>query len=322
MCKSKTKVVNGMASELPIQSSVVLFAFSAYAAIGTTLEKLPFIRRGQFATGRYDNGELNAYVQTPVRGEDCVVLGSIAPPDNGLLSALLLAHTLKKEGVVQVIALLPYLAYSRQDKVKPGQSLATAWIGSLLEASGFDQVITVDLHSERDQQLFPMPLISFSTAELFADTMRKYELTLATIVAPDNGAVRRCAAVKAATGMPAGEIPFFEKKRTEAGIIHTGPIGAVGAKAVIIDDILDTGTTLVSACEKLVAAGVEEIYIMVTHGLFTGSQWKRLWTLRVKRIFCTDTIPLPIDLQVEHIVTLSAMPLLQRQLAYLQQVPS
>lgn len=301
---------------------MVLFTFSAYGAMGTALETFPFIRTGRFAIARYDNGELNAAVQTPVSEEDCLVLGSIAPPDQGLLSALLLAHTLKKERAAKVIALLPYLAYSRQDKDKPGQSLATAWAGALLEASGFDQIITVDLHSERDKQLFPIPLISLSTAELFADAIRKYELTSATIVAPDNGAVRRCAAVKTAAGMPAGEIPYFEKRRTEAEIIHAGPIGPVGARAVIIDDMLDTGTTLVSACEKLVVAGVEEIYIMVTHGLFTGSQWNKLWTLRVKRIFRTDTIPLAVNLQAERIVTLPVAPLLQQQLASFQKVVS
>lgn len=116
-------------------------------------------------------------------------------------------------------------------------------------------------------------MISLSTAELFADTIRKYELTSATIVAPDNWAVRRCAAVKTAAGMPAGEIPYFEKKRTEAGIIHAGPIGPVGAKALIIDDILDTGTTLVSACEKLVVAGVEEIYSIIALSLIPARSW-------------------------------------------------
>jgi ribose-phosphate pyrophosphokinase len=86
--------------------------------------------------------------------------------------------------------------------------------------------------------------------------------------------------------------------------------------------MLDTGTTLVSACENLVVAGVEEICIMVTHGLFTGSEWKKLWTLRVKRIFCTDTITLAVDLQAETIVVLPVAPLLEQQLAPFQKVAS
>src|ERR1700675_5075989 len=104
---------------------MILFAPSRYVPMETALTRLPLIRGGQFTVARYDNGELHATVHTPVRGQRCVVLASIAPPDEELLSALLLAHTLKKEGAIAVTALLPYLAYSRQDKDKPGQSMAT-----------------------------------------------------------------------------------------------------------------------------------------------------------------------------------------------------
>jgi ribose-phosphate pyrophosphokinase len=297
---------------------MILFAPSRYVPMETALTRLPLIRGGQFTVGRYDNGELHATVRTPVSGQHCVVLASIAPPDEELLSALLLAHTLKKEGAIAVTALLPYLAYSRQDKDKPGQSMATAWAGSLLRASGFDRVVTVDAHSERDVRLFPIPLTSLSPAAVFADALRTYQLTEATIVAPDDGAIDRCAAVKKATGIAGTETPYFEKQRSETGITHMGPIGFVGPRVVIIDDILDTGTTLVSACEKLLGAGARETYIMVTHGLFTGTHWKRLWTLGVRRIFCTDTLPVADDLDRKNIVTLSVIPLLQRQLLALE----
>ena len=110
------------------------------------------------------------------------------------------------------------------------------------------------------------------------------------------------------------EIAYFEKERTPQGITHIASVGKFGAKVVIIDDMLDTGGTLVSACEQLIDKGVREIYIMVTHGLFTGSQWKKLWVLRVKTIFCTDTVPLRKELEAEPIETISATPLIQSQL--------
>ena len=143
----------------------------------------------------------------------------------------------------------------------------------------------------------------------------------ATIVAPDEGAIGRCEAVKKAAGpegAPAlGKTPHFEKHRTETGITHAGPIGEVGRRAVIVDDILDTGSTLLSACEKLAEAGLEEIDIMVTHGLFTGERWKELWRLGVKRIFCTDSVPLPAGVDGNNIVRLSVAPLLERELCLL-----
>jgi ribose-phosphate pyrophosphokinase len=86
----------------------------------------------------------------------------------------------------------------------------------------------------------------------------------------------------------------------------------VGPKAVLIDDILDTGSTLVAACEKFLHAQVQEIYIMITHGLFTGDVWQKLWSLRVRRIFCTDTVPLPGSFAKEKITVLSLLPLLRQ----------
>jgi len=299
---------------------MILFAFPKYGPMGAALEgTLPWLKSGEFQVTRFDNGELHAIVHTPVASEHCVILGSIAPPDEQLLSVLLLADTLRKEGSSKVTALLPYLAYSRQDKNKVGESLAIALVGRLLTAAGFDQVITVDVHSEADKRLCSIPISSLDTAQLFADTIKRYQLTDATIVAPDNGAIARCRAVKIAAGLPAGDIPHFEKQRIEKGIEHVGPIGKVGSRAVIVDDMLDTGTTLVSACEKLVAAGVREIYIMITHGLFTGERSKQLWSLGVKRIICTDTVPLPIGLDRSRIETLSIAPLLRQQLSHLEE---
>lgn len=293
---------------------MILFTFDAYKAMAATFEKAVHPVSGCFLVARFENGELHVDVQTPVASEDCFVLGSLAPPDEQLLSVLLLAHTLKKDGARRVIAILPYLAYARHDKNKPGQSLATAWTGSLAQASGLDQVITVDVHCESAKRLFPIPVVSLSPAGVFADALKRYGLGDATIVAPDEGAIGRCEAVKTAAGMAPGKIPYFEKHRTATGITHSGPIGKVGRQAVIVDDILDTGGTLLSACEKLVEAGVEEIHIMVTHGLFTGERWKELWRFGVKHIFCTDSVPLPAGVDRSSIVMLSVAPLLEREL--------
>jgi len=296
---------------------MLLFSFSAYEDIAQQLRAAASVQVGRFTVGRYDNRELHTSIEGPVSREHCLILGTIAPPDECLLSVTLLAETLKKEGADKITAVFPYLAYSRQDKDKPGESLGTAWVGALLKSSGIDQVLTVDVHSERDNQLFPIPLISLSTAPLFADAIQKYRLTDAIIVAPDNGAIKRCEDVKRAAGMGMGETPYFEKKRTEKGIIHHGPIGKVGAKVVFVDDMIDTGGTLVSACEKLRSVGVEEIYILVSHGLFTESSWTQLWSLGVKRIFCTDTVPLRLGIEAANIAVLSVVPLIRERLSWL-----
>lgn len=294
---------------------MILFASSGFESVAQALrERISRLQPGQFAPGRFDNGELKIEVETPVKGEPCFVLASIAPPDARLVSTLLLAHTLRKEGAGQVTGILPYLAYSRQDKDKPKQSLAAAWTGSLMQASGFDRVITIDVHSPENQRLFPIPLSSLSPARIFAGALQENNLTQATIIAPDEGAIGRCEAIRAAAGLPKEPVPYFEKRRTETGIVHSRFIGEIGVQAVLVDDILDTGATLVSACQRLYCAGVEDIQIMITHGLFTGTEWQGLWELGVSRIFCTDTVPLPAGTDASRIVTLSAIPLLAEAL--------
>jgi len=296
----------------------MLFSFPEYAYISKALGDLPDFQPGQFSVTPYGNQELHTSVHSPVSGEQCFILGTIAPPAHQMAATLLLAHTLKKQGAKRLTGILPYLAYSREDKMKSGESLATAWMGSLLKASAFDEIWTVDLHSGQDKTLFPLALESFSPSGLIAACIRDLGLTDASIVALDNGAIPRCAAVKSRASMKSGDLVHFEKQRTASGIVHRGPIGKVESRAVIVDDILDTGATLVSGCEKLARAGVEELHIFVTHGLFTGQAWKSLWSLPVKRIFCTDTIPACRDIHDPRITTLPVGPLLCEKLASLQ----
>lgn len=292
---------------------MILFVFPTHAYMGNELASSLGIRLGQFSIDRFPNQEVHAGIQTNVAREECVILGTIAPPDGQLLSTLLLSHTLKKEGACKIIALLPYLAYARDDKQKEGQSLATAWIGALLQTSGVDEVITVDVHSTIAQRLFPMPVVSLSPEDLFAQAIKRLSLLNATIVAPDEGARDRCQAVARAAGMR-GEVVVLEKRRTHEGVVHVNISGNAGPQAVIVDDILDTGGTLVSCCEQLQQRGVRDITILVTHGLFTGVLWQKLWSLGVNRIYCTDTVPLANERSAENIRTLSVLPLLRQHL--------
>jgi len=289
---------------------MILFALPALEHLAKALESLPHVQRGHFSIERFANRELHAAIDTPPAGATCLVLGSVAPPDEQLLSALLLSHTLRKEGARRVIALLPYLGYARGDRSEPGKSLTTAWVGQLLQASGVAEVVTVDLHSPLAHQLFPIPVRSLSPAEIFADALTSLQLTDATIVAPDEGALERCEAVRTAAGIRR-PLAHFTKKRTQEGVIHSTLHGTASSHVVLVDDILDTGGTLLSACEALQRLSVEEIIIMATHGLFTGSRWERLWSLGVTRIYCADSVPPPQTLSMSsRIVVPSVAPLL------------
>jgi ribose-phosphate pyrophosphokinase len=154
-----------------------------------------------------------------------------------------------------------------------------------------------------------MPLRSLSPAELFAGVIRDQAWTGATVIAPDEGARERCEAVRQAAGI-GHPVAHFTKTRTEAGIVHRALHGSVGRQALIVDDILDTGATLVSASEMLRQHGVAQIAVFATHGLFTGTGWRRLRALGVRRIHCTDTVPPPETVSADDVALLSVAPLL------------
>ena len=194
----------------------LLFGFPECSQTSKHLCDLPALKPGEFSVTGYENQEFQAAVQSTFAGEQCFLLGSINPPECQMLSFLLLGHMLQKEGASLVTGILPYLAYSREDKLKAGQSLATAWMGGLLTASG--EIWTIDLHSEQDKKLFPLPLESLSPSTIFHESLAKLGLNSARFVYPTR-VIPRCQAMKSAAGVTSGKIVYFEKHRTAGGIV-------------------------------------------------------------------------------------------------------
>lgn len=299
----------------------MLFAFPEYKRMAHFLYKKNSLNLGNFWVRRFPNQEIYVTLGTKVKNQDCLILGSISPPDEQLLEFSLLAHTLKKEGARKTIALLPYLAYSRQDKDKKGESMAADWVGKILDAIGIDQVVTIDVHSPEVAQIFPFPLEALTPANIFASEIKKLSLLDATLVAPDKGAFNRTHDVLEAAGMQE-PIVYLKKERAKRGVRHLNLQGSISPKVVLVDDILDTGNTLISVCEKLQSQGVKEIVIMVTHGLFTGNAWQKLWSLGVKNIYTTDSVPEAEKFASAKIKILSTNHLLREYIKSLQKKPS
>lgn len=252
---------------------------------------------GTFFIHQFPNEEIQIQLNCEVQGAICYVVGGLSPIEKNLLPFLALSHTLKKEGAKKVIAYIPYLAYARQDRNEPGKSQIAALIGRLLQASGIDQVLTLDVHSSLIHQLFPIPIKSLSSAPLFIHALAKIKPPL-TIVTPDKGAKQRGKALARLLPVPT-KIVSFTKTRDVKGVIHQKLTEKIDETALIIDDMLDTGSTLISCCQQLQKRGTTNIIILITHPLFTGAKWEKLWKLGVKKIYCTDTLPLVQSLQKE-----------------------
>jgi len=248
--------------------------------------------RGSFARSavrRFPNGEVHTGLRDSVEGCSCVVVGSISPPVGNLERLTLVAHTLRRAGAARVTALMPYLAYARQDRAARSESLGLEWAGELLRASGVDEIVCVDAHSGRAAEVLGLALTSLSPAELIADALPDAWRSGVTFVAPDEGAVDRCSAVARAAGVDR-PVVWARKRRTLTGVEHLGLVGSPASRAVVVDDILDTGDTLVSCCRQLHDAGVARIGVVATHGLFTGNRWRALFSRGVREIWVTDTV--------------------------------
>ena len=288
---------------------MLLFSSPCYEHYAAKLRRLPGWERGRFSIDRYQNQELFVLVKTAVRGKRCAILAETAPPDENLLSLLLLAHTLKKEGAKSITAIIPYLGYSRHDRREAGRDRATGWLGESLKLAGVDEVVTIDAHSAFDTDLFPIPLRSLSAAEVLADVIRNLPPETVTLVAPDKGAIDNCEAVRDALRGGAAIIPF-EKRRVAGHVALSKLRGTLREQVVIADDMLDTGETLLRCAEKLHASGARAITVLVTHGLFSGTLWRKLRQQGVAHIYCTDTVPHAASVASERVTVLGAAGIL------------
>lgn len=287
---------------------MVIFPFPRFRPYVKFLKSLPEYKLGSFQIASFPNQELYIKLQTKVAYKDCLIIGSIAPPDEQLILFLFLAHTLKKELATKITALLPYLAYARQDKIKKGESLVTAAIGEIFQASHINEVVTIDVHSKRVEDLFPLPILDLSPARIFAQEIKKLKLNNPAFVSPDEGAIERNKKVRDELGLKT-EIAYMTKLRTPRGVssvLH----GRVNPNVVIIDDILDTGGTLLACCRILKSRRVQNIHIFVTHGLFTGNKWQELFDLNIRKIYCTDSVPQVYNLRLEKLKILSIKSIL------------
>ncbi len=273
-------------------------SFVAYGAVA-----------GSSKIKRYPNGELYAIANGSVSGQDCLIIGTVAPPDEQLLGIMMLADAIGRNGAKTIQVFLPYLGYGRQDKPQADASCGIAMLGSMLKASGINKVITVDPHSELDRRLIGMPLAPISPAPVFAPKILELGWNDATVVAPDKGAIGRAKSLGTAIGYQGHQISYFTKEHQD-GIAHTSLTGEVTRKIIIVDDILDSGQTLLSACKILHDKGAREIVIAVTHGCFRTRKWLELFELGVTKILVSDSCPEAQGVNHPNIEVVSLEPLL------------
>ena len=244
--------------------------------------------------GRFSDGEIRVRIQETVRGADVFVIQPTCPPVNdNLMELLIMIDAVRRASARKVIAVVPYYGYARQDRKHTGRVPITArMIANLIERAGADRLLTMDLHVGQIQGFFDIPVDNLRSDWLFADYLQKTQedLSQSVIVSPDAGGTVRARMVAERVNLP---LAILEKRRSADGsdVQVMNVIGEVREKrAILVDDILSSGGTLVKAADTLVAHGATEVSAYCTHGIFCGNALANLERSPLKRVVVTNTI--------------------------------
>ena len=248
---------------------------------------------GRGRTELFPDGELLVKVDEDVRGRDCFIVQPTSHPVNAHLMELMIwIDCLKRASAERVTAVIPYFGYARQDRKDEGRTPITGkLVANLIERSGADRVVAVDLHAAQVQGFFDVPVDHLSAAPVLIKWFKSMNLANRVFVSPDVGNVKRAQVYANLLG---GEICIIDKRRmsgSETQALHI--IGDVEGKNVfMVDDMITTAGTVTEACKILHDHGVNQIYISATHAVFAPPAMDRLTRCDFTKLAVTDTIPI------------------------------
>ena len=256
--------------------------------------------------GHFNNGETQVMISESIRGRDVFIIQPTSQPVNdNLMELLIMADACRRASARSVNAVVPYYAYSRQDRKTRGREpISAKLVANLMTTSGIDRVITVDLHAGQIQGFFDVPVDHLAAAPLLASYFQQKELDDLIVVSPDLGGVTRARALADRLKTP---IAIIEKRRPMPGCAKVmSLIGDVKDKnCVMIDDIVDTAGSLCEAAKALVAHGAKAVYACCTHGILSDPAVQRIEDSPLEELVITNTIPLPEEKHSSKIISLS-----------------
>ena len=241
---------------------------------------------------RFSDGEIYIEINENIRGNSVFVIQSTSNPANdNLMELLLVIDALKDLQQKNITAVIPYYGYARQDrKVAPRTSISAKVVANLITNAGASRVVTVDLHAGQIQGFFDMPVDNLFTTPLFAKHIKKKLKNKKLIcVSPDVGGVQRTRGL--ATRLKA-DLAIIDKRRPAPGKSEVmNIIGDVkGKTCIIVDDIIDSGGTIVNAANALKRSGASDVYVFITHAVLSGDAVNKIKKSKIKKLVITDTI--------------------------------
>jgi ribose-phosphate pyrophosphokinase len=248
---------------------------------------------GNAVVREFSDGEIMVEISENIRGADTFVIQSTCRPgNNNLMELLILIDALKRASAWRITAVIPYFGYARQDrKVAPRAPITAKLVADLITVAGASRVLSMDLHAGQIQGFFDIPVDHLYAAPVLLRYLKELNLGETVVVSPDAGGVERARAFAKRLG--AG-LAIIDKRRTGPNVSEVMHIiGDVeGKAAIVVDDMIDTGGTLIQGMESLKDAGAGPLLACATHPVFSGKAIQRLLDSPIESIVVTDTIPL------------------------------
>jgi ribose-phosphate pyrophosphokinase len=278
--------------------NLTLFSGRAHPELAHSIARHLGIPPGRINVGHFSDGESSIEILENVRGHDVVLIQPTCPPTNqNLMELLIMTDACRRASAAQVVALIPYFGYARQDR-RPRAArvpITAKLVADLIAASGIDRVITVDIHADQIQGFFDVPMDNVYASPVLLGDIWKQEYPDMVVVSPDVGGVVRARAL--AKRLDDAELAIIDKRRPQPNMAEImNIIGEVEDKTcVLIDDIVDTAGTLCIAAEVLKKEGASKVVAYITHPVLSGPAVGRISESALDEVVVTDTIPLNGD---------------------------
>ena len=274
------------------KNNMKLFALNSNQEIAQKISEVAGIPLGKLSSRQFSDGEIQINIEESVRGYDIYIIQSTSfPVNNHLMELLIMVDACQRASAHTVNVVLPYFGYARQDRTAaPREPITAKLVANMLVKAGVDRVVTLDLHAVQVQGFFDIPVDNLFTIPLFADHYIKQGLTGSdvVVVSPKNSGVKRARNLAEYLEAPIAIIDYAQDDASrDEGYI----IGDVkGKKAILIDDILNTGKTFSEAAKIVQRDGATEIYAVSSHGLFVKGAAELLDQAPIKEILVTDSV--------------------------------
>ena len=300
----------------PSERKLVLAAGRAHPELAEAVAKGLDIELLPTTAYTFANGELYVRFGESVRGTDCFVLQSHAAPINeAIMEQLIMVDALKRASARSITVIMPCYGYARQDKKHKGREpISARLMADLFKTAGAGRIMAVDLHTSQIQGFFDGPVDHLWAMPLLAQYVRsRVTPGNLTIVSPDAGRVRLADQWSDHMGAPLAIIHKRRDPSVPNQIKVHELVGQVeGRTCVLVDDMIDTGGTIVQAAEALFDNGAKDVIVASTHGLLSGPAVERLRDSRITEVIVTDTLPIDDDKRFDKLTVLSIAPLIAR----------